>query len=312
LQSCSAKERSSISAAFDAAGDRRRELAVLETEDLTYTYSVGTPFEKTAVNNVSLKIEEGEMIGVMGHTGSGKSTLIQHFNGLLRPTSGRILLDGKDIWADKNDIRSVRFKVGLVFQYPEYQIFEETVYKDIAFGPTNMGLDKTEIDRRVRETAHDLGLSEELMERSPFELSGGQKRRVAIAGVMAMEPRVLILDEPTAGLDPAGRDKILSHIKSYHERTRNTILIVSHSMEDIATFADRILVMNKSELFCFDETKKVFARADEIAAIGLDVPQITKVFGALRSRGLDFGKEVYTVGYARELVLRELRERGGL
>lgn len=312
MQSCSAEKRCSISAAFDAAGDRRRELAVLETEDLTYTYSVGTPFEKTAVNNVSLKIEEGEMIGVMGHTGSGKSTLIQHFNGLLRPTSGRILLDGKDIWADKNDIRSVRFKVGLVFQYPEYQIFEETVYKDIAFGPTNMGLDKTEIDRRVRETAHDLGLSEELMERSPFELSGGQKRRVAIAGVMAMEPRVLILDEPTAGLDPAGRDKILSHIKSYHERTRNTILIVSHSMEDIATFADRILVMNKSELFCFDETKKVFARADEIAAIGLDVPQITKVFGALRSRGLDFGKEVYTVGYARELVLRELRERGGL
>lgn len=312
MQSCSAEKRSSISAAFDSAGDRRRELAVLETEDLTYTYSVGTPFEKTAVNNVSLKIEEGEMIGVMGHTGSGKSTLIQHFNGLLRPTSGRILLDGKDIWADKNDIRSVRFKVGLVFQYPEYQIFEETVYKDIAFGPTNMGLDKTEIDRRVRETAHDLGLSEELMERSPFELSGGQKRRVAIAGVMAMEPRVLILDEPTAGLDPAGRDKILSHIKSYHERTRNTILIVSHSMEDIATFADRILVMNKSELFCFDETKKVFARADEIAAIGLDVPQITKVFGALRSRGLDFGKEVYTVGYARELVLRVLRERGGL
>lgn len=312
MQSCSAEKRCSISAAFDAAGDRRRELAVLETEDLTYTYSVGTPFEKTAVNNVNLKIEEGEMIGVMGHTGSGKSTLIQHFNGLLRPTSGRILLDGKDIWADKNDIRSVRFKVGLVFQYPEYQIFEETVYKDIAFGPTNMGLDKTEIDRRVRETAHDLGLSEELMERSPFELSGGQKRRVAIAGVMAMEPRVLILDEPTAGLDPAGRDKILSHIKSYHERTRNTILIVSHSMEDIATFADRILVMNKSELFCFDETKKVFARADEIAAIGLDVPQITKVFGALRSRGLDFGKEVYTVGYARELVLRELRERGGL
>ena len=312
MQSCSAEKRSSISAAFDAGGERGRELAVLDTEDLTYTYSVGTPFEKTAVNNVSLKIEEGEMIGVMGHTGSGKSTLIQHFNGLLRPTSGRILLDGKDIWADKNDIRSVRFKVGLVFQYPEYQIFEETVYKDIAFGPTNMGLDKTEIDRRVRETAHDLGLSEELMERSPFELSGGQKRRVAIAGVMAMEPRVLILDEPTAGLDPAGRDKILSHIKSYHERTRNTILIVSHSMEDIATFADRILVMNKSELFCFDETKKVFARADEIAAIGLDVPQITKVFGALRSRGLDFGKEVYTVGYARELVLRELRERGGL
>lgn len=287
-------------------------MAVLETENLTYTYSVGTPFEKTAVSNVSLKIEEGEIIGVMGHTGSGKSTLIQHFNGLLKPTSGRILLDGKDIWADKNDIRSVRFKVGLVFQYPEYQIFEETVYKDIAFGPTNMGLDKAEIDRRVCETAHDLGLGDEILKRSPFELSGGQKRRVAIAGVMAMEPRVLILDEPTAGLDPAGRDMILSHIKSYHERTKNTILIVSHSMEDIATFADRILVMNKSELFCFDETKKVFSRADEISAIGLDVPQITKVFSELKRRGLDFGKEVYTVGYAKELLLRVLKEREGL
>jgi len=287
-------------------------LAVLETENLTYTYSVGTPFEKTAVNNVSLKIEEGEIIGVMGHTGSGKSTLIQHFNGLLRPTSGRILLDGKDIWADKNDIRNVRFKVGLVFQYPEYQIFEETVYKDIAFGPTNMGLDKDEIDRRVRETAHALGLDDEILERSPFELSGGQKRRVAIAGVMAMEPRVLILDEPTAGLDPAGRDKILSLIKAYHERTKNTVLIVSHSMEDIATFADRILVMNKAELFCFDETKKVFSRADEISAIGLDVPQITRVFSELKRRGLDFGKEVYTVGYAKELILRELKEREGL
>lgn len=287
-------------------------MAVLETENLTYTYSAGTPFEKTAVNNVSLKIEEGEIIGVMGHTGSGKSTLIQHFNGLLRPTSGRILLDGKDIWADKNDIRSVRFKVGLVFQYPEYQIFEETVWKDIAFGPANMGLDKAEIDRRVRETAHSLGLDDEILERSPFELSGGQKRRVAIAGVMAMEPRVLILDEPTAGLDPAGRDKILSLIKAYHERTKNTVLIVSHSMEDIATFADRILVMNKAELFCFDETKKVFSRADEISAIGLDVPQITRVFSELKRRGLDFGREVYTVGYAKELILRELKEREGL
>ncbi|WP_019680020.1 energy-coupling factor transporter ATPase, partial [Ruminococcus flavefaciens] len=249
------------------------------------------------------------MIGVMGHTGSGKSTLIQHFNGLLKPTSGKVLLDGKDIWADKDKIRDVRFKVGLVFQYPEYQIFEETVYKDIAFGPKNMGLDEAEIKRRVYETAHDIGLSEELLERSPFELSGGQKRRVAIAGVMAMEPRVLILDEPTAGLDPAGRDKILDHIKSYHERTRNTILIVSHSMEDIATFADRILVMSKAKLFCCDETVKVFARADEISRIGLDVPQITRVFGELKRRGLDFGKEVYTVGYARDLLLRQLKER---
>ncbi|MBQ6181033.1 MAG: energy-coupling factor transporter ATPase [Ruminococcus sp.] len=286
-------------------------MSILETQELTYTYSPGTPFEKTAVDHVSLKIEAGEMIGVMGHTGSGKSTLIQHFNGLLRPTSGKILLDGKDIWADKKKIRDVRFQVGLVFQYPEYQIFEETVFKDIAFGPKNMGLDDAEIKRRVLATANDIGLSEELMERSPFELSGGQKRRVAIAGVMAMEPKVLILDEPTAGLDPAGRDKILSHIKAYHERTGNTTLIVSHSMEDIASFADRILVMNKAKLFCFDETKKVFSRAEEISQIGLDVPQITKVFMELKKRGLDFGKEVYTVGYAKDLLLKQLSERTG-
>ena len=284
-------------------------MAILETQELTYTYSAGTPFEKTAVDHVSLKIEEGQMVGVMGHTGSGKSTLIQHFNGLLQPTSGKVLLDGKDIWADKNKIRDVRFQVGLVFQYPEYQIFEETVFKDIAFGPKNMGLDEAEIKRRVLETAHDIRLSEALMERSPFELSGGQKRRVAIAGVMAMEPKVLILDEPTAGLDPAGRDKILEHIKAYHQRTKNTILIVSHSMEDIATFADKILVMNKAKLFCYDDTVNVFARAEEISEIGLDVPQITRVFGELKRRGLDFGKEVYTVGYARDLLLRNLKER---
>jgi energy-coupling factor transport system ATP-binding protein len=251
------------------------------------------------------------MIGVMGHTGSGKSTLIQHFNGLLQPTSGKVLLDGKDIWADKKKIRDVRFQVGLVFQYPEYQIFEETVFRDIAFGPKNMGLDEAEIKRRVLETANDIGLPEELMERSPFELSGGQKRRVAIAGVMAMEPKVLILDEPTAGLDPAGRDLILEHIRAYHRRTKNTILIVSHSMEDIATFADRILVMNRGSLFCFDETEKVFARAEEIAQIGLDVPQVTKIFLELKKRGLDFGKEVYTVGYAKDLLLRCLKERAG-
>ena len=286
-------------------------MTILETQDLTYTYSQGTPFEKTAVDHVNLKIEEGERVGVMGHTGSGKSTLIQHFNGLLKPTSGKVLLAGKDIWADKDKIRDVRFQVGLVFQYPEYQIFEETVYKDIAFGPKNMGLDEAEIKRRVLETAHDIGLKEELLERSPFELSGGQKRRVAIAGVMAMEPKVLILDEPTAGLDPAGRDKIISHIKTYHERTKNTILIVSHSMEDIAGFADKILVMSKAKLFCYDETKKVFGRADEISAIGLDVPQITKVFMELKKQGLDFGKEVYTVGYARDLLISQLKEREG-
>ena len=282
-------------------------MAILETQQLTYTYSIGTPFEKTAVDHVDLKIEEGEMVGVMGHTGSGKSTLIQHFNGLLAPTSGKVLLDGRDIWADKKKIRDVRFQVGLVFQYPEYQIFAETVFKDIAFGPRNMGLDEKEIKRRVLETAHDIGLKEELLKRSPFDLSGGQKRRVAIAGVMAMEPKVLILDEPTAGLDPAGRDKILSHIKAYHERTKNTILIVSHSMEDIAGFADKILVMNKSKLFCYDDTVKVFGRAEEIAGIGLDVPQVTKVFTELKKQGLDFGKEVYTVGYARDLILKHLQ-----
>lgn len=284
-------------------------MPILETQELTYVYSPGTPFEKTAVDHVNISIEKGEMIGVMGHTGSGKSTLIQHFNGLLRPTSGKVLLDGKDIWEDKTKIRDVRFRVGLVFQYPEYQLFEETVFKDIAFGPKNMGLDEAEIKRRVLETSHDIGLSEELMERSPFDLSGGQKRRVAIAGVMAMEPDVLILDEPTAGLDPAGRDKILGHIKAYHRRTGNTTLIVSHSMEDIASFADRILVMSDSKLFCFDDTVKVFARSEEISAIGLDVPQITRVFDELKKQGADFGKEVYTVEYAKNLLLKRLSER---
>lgn len=284
-------------------------MAVLKTEELTYIYSQGTPFEKTAVDHVNLEINEGEMIGVIGHTGSGKSTLIQHFNGLLRATSGRVLLDGEDIWADKSKIREVRFKVGLVFQYPEYQIFEETVYKDIAFGCRNMGLDDSEIKRRVTETARNIGLPEELLDRSPFELSGGQKRRVAIAGVMAMNPRVLILDEPAAGLDPAGRDRIFDCIKAYHRKTGITVLIVSHSMEDIASFADRILVMNKSKVFCFDKTEKVFSRAEEITEIGLDVPQITKVFLELKKRGIDFGKEVYTVDCAKELILKRIRER---
>lgn len=285
-------------------------MAVLKTEDLTYVYSQGTPFEKTAVDHVNLEINEGEIIGIMGHTGSGKSTLIQHFNGLLKATSGKIYLDGQDIWADKSKIREVRFKVGLVFQYPEYQIFEETVYKDIAFGCKNMGLGEAEIKRRVIETAHDIGLPEEILEKSPFELSGGQKRRVAIAGVMAMNPRVLILDEPAASLDPVGRDMIFEYIKSYHARTKNTILIVSHSMEDIAKFADKILVMNNGGVFCFDETEKVFLRAEEISRIGLDVPQITRIFLALKKHGIDFGKEVYTVGYAKELILKNLRERG--
>lgn len=286
-------------------------MAILETQDLTYIYSQGSPFEKTAVDHVDLKINEGEMVGVMGHTGSGKSTLIQHFNGLLRPTSGKILLDGEDIWADKKKIRDVRFKVGLVFQYPEYQIFEETVFKDIAFGPKNMGLNDDEIRKRVLETANDLGLSGELLERSPFELSGGQKRRVAIAGVMAMNPKVLILDEPTAGLDPEGRDRIIGYIKAYHKRMGNTILIVSHSMEDIAGFADKILVMNRGKLFCYDDTEKVFGRAAEISEIGLDVPQITKVFMELKKQGIDLGKDVYTMDYAEKLLLKALEKKGG-
>ncbi|MDE6519631.1 MAG: energy-coupling factor transporter ATPase [Ruminococcus sp.] len=282
-------------------------MAVLETHDLTYIYSEGTPFQKTAVDHVNLQIDNGEIVGVMGHTGSGKSTLIQHFNGLLKPSSGKIILDGEDIWADKSKIREVRFKVGLVFQYPEYQIFEETVYKDIAFGCKNMGLDDDEIKRRVLETAYDIGLNEELLQRSPFDLSGGQKRRVAIAGVMAMNPKVLILDEPTAGLDPAGRDMILNHIKAYHKRVKNTVLIVSHSMEDIAGFADKILVMNKGSLFCYDSTEKVFSRADEISQIGLDVPQITKVFIELKKQGIDFGKDMYTLEYAKNLILKRLK-----
>ena len=283
----------------------------IKVEHLTHIYNKGLTYETVALDDVSFEIETGAFAGIIGHTGSGKSTLIQHFNGILKPESGRIFVNGTDITEKGIKMTEIRKRVGLVFQYPEYQLFEETVAKDIAFGPRNMGLDEAEIKRRVMETAADLGLKEEMLERSPFELSGGQKRRVAIAGVMAMEPKVLILDEPTAGLDPAGRDKIISHIKQYHKRTKNTILIVSHSMEDIAGFADKILVMNRGRLFCYDDTEKVFARAQEISQIGLDVPQVTKVFMELKKQGLDFGREVYTVGYARDLLLRQLAQKGG-
>ena len=287
-------------------------MAILKAEGLTYQYSIGTPFEKTAVDHVDLEIEDGEFVGLIGHTGSGKSTLIQQFNGLLKPTSGRILVDGQDIWAlKKADMRQGRFKVGLVFQYPEYQLFEETVYKDIAFGPRNMGLDEQEIDRRVRQTAQIVGLAPELLDQPPFALSGGQKRRVAIAGVMAMEPRVLILDEPTAGLDPRGRDRILDRLKAYHREHGGTIILVSHSMEDVARFASRILVMNQGKVFCYDTPERVFRRSEEIRELGLSVPQITRVFNALRSRGYRFDSEVYTVEYARDLILRYLKEKGG-
>ena len=287
-------------------------MAILKTEHLTYTYSQGSPFEKTAVDNVDIEIEEGEFVGVIGHTGSGKSTLIQHFNGLLRPTSGRVLLEGKDIWEDKKNIRQIRFKVGLVFQYPEYQLFEETVYKDIAFGPGNMGLSEAEIDSRVRTTAYAVGLPEDILEKSPFELSGGQKRRVAIAGVLAMQPKVLILDEPTAGLDPKGRDMILSQIKDYHKRTGCTVLLVSHSMEDVAKFATKILVMNESRLFCYDTPQAVFKRSEEITEMGLSVPQITRVFDLMKKRGYDVHDEIYTVKYAAELIADMLRKKGRL
>lgn len=286
-------------------------MAIIKTEDLTYVYSAGTPFQKTAVDSVNLEIEQGELVGIIGHTGSGKSTLIQHLNGLLKPTTGKIYIDGQDIWADKQTTINTRFKVGLVFQYPEYQIFEETVYKDIAFGPKNMKLPEDEIDRRIKETARLVGLKEETLSKSPFELSGGQKRRVAIAGVMAMEPQVLILDEPTAGLDPKGRDKILGRIKEYHQEKNTTVLLVSHSMEDVAKLATRILVMNKSKVFCYDEPPAVFSRADEITAMGLDVPQITKVFNTLKQKGYKIADDVYTVEYAKRKFLRYLEDKGG-
>ena len=284
---------------------------MIKTEHLTYTYSEGTPFEKVAVDDVSIEIEKGELVGIIGHTGSGKSTLIQHLNGLLKPTSGKIYIDGRDIWESKQVTRETRFKVGLVFQYPEYQIFEETVYKDIAFGPKNMGLSEEETDRRIHEVARLVGLHEENLMKSPFELSGGQKRRVAIAGVMAMEPEVLILDEPTAGLDPKGRDKILAQIKEYHKEKGSTVLLVSHSMEDIAKNANKILVMNKAKLFCYDDTQKVFKQAEEISKMGLAVPQITRVFNRLKQAGYFQDKDVYTVEYAKSLLLSYLNGRAG-
>jgi energy-coupling factor transport system ATP-binding protein len=283
-------------------------MSIIKTENLTYVYGENTPFRKVALDNVNLEIEEGEILGVIGHTGSGKSTLIQHFNGLIKPTSGRVLVDGEDFGSDKAKLRQIRFKVGLVFQYPEYQLFEETVYKDIAYGPKNMGLPESEIDRRVRATAELVGLEDELLQKSPFELSGGQKRRAAIAGVMAMEPKVLILDEPASGLDPRGREQIFSLIKRYHEEKKNTVLIVSHSMEDVARFAERILVMNEGKIFCCDKPPEVFARSAELEQIGLTVPQITRVFNRLNKMGFDLGDDVYTVKYAEKIIMKRLAE----
>lgn len=275
---------------------------VLQGEKLTYKYSIGTPFEKTAVDNVDIAIEQGEFVGIIGHTGSGKSTLIQHFNGLVKPTSGTVLVDGADIWAKDVNIRDIRFKVGIVFQYSEHQLFEETVAKDIAYGPKNMGLSDEDIDKRVKQAAESMGITH-LLDRSPFELSGGQQRRVALAGVLAMDPEVLILDEPAAGLDPKGRDKILGMIKRYHEQYGKTILLVSHSMEDIVKYAGKVLVMNKSRLFCYDTVDRVFGMTDQLAKIGLDVPQITRMSHILKELGTDIGNDIYTTERAAERLL---------
>ena len=275
----------------------------MKIENLTHTYSAGTPFERRAVDGVNLEVAPGEFLGVIGHTGSGKSTFIQHLNGLLRPTEGRILLEGRDIWAEPKKIRRVRFEVGLVFQYPEYQLFEETVYKDIAFGPTNMGLTKEEIDRRVREAAGFVGLTEKQLEVSPFDLSGGQKRRVAIAGVIAMEPEVLILDEPTAGLDPVGREEILGNIRAYRAAKNAAVLMVRHSREDVARLTDRLLVMNGSRLAMDAAPGEVFEHVQELLDMGLSIPKVTQVFLRLRSLGVDV-KNVYTIDQAVAELLR--------
>lgn len=284
--------------------------SVLELKNLSFVYGQKTPFEKRAVDNVSLSIEKGEFIGIIGHTGSGKSTLVQMLNGLIQPTEGQVLLDGEDIWQNPKDIRKVRFKVGMVFQYPEYQLFEETVYKDIAFGSTNMGKTEQEIDLAVRKAAEFTDLKPELLQKSPFDLSGGEKRRAAIAGVIAMDPEVLVLDEPTAGLDPMGRDVLLSQIVQYHKKRKNTVLLVSHSMEDIARVADRIIVMNESHLVMFDKTREVFSHGRELEKIGLRVPQITKIMLELKEKGYDVPDGILTVDEAFSAVSSLLKKEG--
>ena len=282
---------------------------ILQIQHLTHTYGIGTPFQRSAVEDMSFDVYEGEFLGVIGHTGSGKSTLIQHLNGLLKPTGGQILLGGRDIWAEPKKIRQVRFRVGLVFQYPEYQLFEETVYKDIAFGPSNQGKTGDELDHCVREAARLVGIRDDQMDKSPFELSGGQKRRVALAGVLAMEPEVLILDEPTAGLDPAGRENLMANIRDYHRNKGSTVVLVSHSMDEIARNVDRILVLKNAHILMEGTPQQVFARGEELLSAGLDVPQVTRVAMALRARGLNVDPAVYTVE-ALERELLALRKGG--
>ncbi len=278
-------------------------IPILSMQGVTHLYNEGMPSESKAIDNINLDIEEGELVGVIGHTGSGKSTLVQHFNGILKPNSGKVVVDGIDIWSDKKATREARFKVGLCFQYPEYQLFEETVYKDISFGPKNMKLPDEEIAKRVVSAAAYVGLKKELLEKSPFDLSGGEKRRAAIAGVIAMQPKVLILDEPTAGLDPIGRDTILDMIKNYREKTGSTVLLVSHSMEDIAKIATKVAVMNNARLEMYGTVDEVYSHAERLREIGLNIPQISKVFEILKNNGHDFGS-VYTVDRAIEVLTR--------
>ena len=285
-------------------------MPIIKVSSLTHTYSSGTPFEKTAIDHIDLEIEGGEFVGLIGHTGSGKSTFIQHLNGLLAPTSGNVEVEGEDIHASKDALRRVRFKVGLVFQYPEYQLFEETVYKDIAFGPKNMGLSDDEIDIRVREAARFAGVDEKWLEVSPLELSGGQKRRVAIAGVIAMRPKVLVLDEPTAGLDPEGRESILANICAYKEATGATVIIISHSMDDVARIASRLVVFHNGKVALDGTPAEVFEHAEELLDMGLTVPRATQIALALKKRGVSIPESIYTINYLRKLLL-SLREEVG-
>lgn len=284
--------------------------SIIRTDHLTMTYGVNTPFEKVAVNDLNIEIKEGEFLGIIGHTGSGKSTLVQMLNGLITPTSGKVLLRDKDINENKKKLREVRFQVGMVFQYPEYQLFEETVYRDIAFGPTNMGLTGDELDKQVRESARFTGLKDKLLDKSPFDLSGGEKRRAAIAGVIAMDPDVLILDEPTAGLDPQGRDKLLNQILAYHKERKNTVILVSHSMEDIARVADRILVMNKGNAEILAPKREVFAQGERLEKMGLRVPQITKITQLLQKKGIDLPDGILTVEEAFDSIMTLLKKEG--
>lgn len=285
-------------------------MSIIDVKDLCFTYGINTPFEKKAVIDLNLSVNEGEVIGLIGHTGSGKSTFVQMLNGLIRPTSGKVFLNGEDIWEKPKEIRKIRFKVGMVFQYPEYQLFDETVYKDISFGPINKGLSGKEVDETVRKAAKFVGLSDELLNQSPFDLSGGEKRRAAIAGVIAMDPDVLVLDEPTAGLDPLGRNLLLSQIMQYHRERKNTIIIVSHSMEDIARIADRVMVINNGKLEMLDTPEKVFSEAERLEEMGLEVPQITKIMLALKEKGYDVPSGILTVEKAFLEVVNLLKKEG--